>query len=114
MESSMQFMSAFDLFIACYVLYYAVKGDGKVYENEYPKEMKEAYRKLMRSFCWILGIGMLPLSVCQYIYGFTSPWSLAIMFYGAGCIAYFLITDYIKFKKPLKESGRNKNLPKKK
>ena len=59
-------MMIFDIFIAIYLLYYAIKGSGKAYENDYPEEMQEAHRKLLRTFCWITGVPLLVLSILEY------------------------------------------------
>lgn len=62
------FMLYFNLFIAVYVLYYAIRGTGRIYENDYPQAIKEDHAKLLRKFCWIVGLGMLPLTVLELVY----------------------------------------------
>jgi len=49
MDGAFNFMMIFDIFIAVYLLYYAIKGSGKAYENDYPEEMQAAHRKLLRT-----------------------------------------------------------------
>ncbi|MDR1620647.1 MAG: hypothetical protein LBS18_08320 [Clostridiales bacterium] len=46
----------FELIIGAYLLYGAVTGKGKIFQNENVKKGMEAqYKKRMRLFCWILG-----------------------------------------------------------
>jgi len=55
-------MTLFELFIAVYLLYSAVKGDGKLYENEYLNCSREEYVKGMRILALITGLLMLASS----------------------------------------------------
>ena len=99
MQQSYDFMLYFNIFIAIYLLYYAIKGTGKIYENEYPKEVKEAHAKFLRKFCWIVGIAMLVLTVLELMY--TELVFLAwieIGFVGAAVIIYIVVA-HIKFRK---------------
>lgn len=98
MASSMNFMIIFNIFIAVYLLYYAIKGSGKIYENDYPAEMKEAHAKFMRKFCLITGIGLLILSIFEYIYGFESVFSIMSIVYVLGCIVVYLVVFKVRFK----------------
>ena len=99
MQQSYDFMLYFNIFIAIYLLYYAIKGTGKIYENEYPKEVKEAHAKFLRKFCWIVGIAMLVLTVLELMY--TELVFLAwieIGFVGAAVIIYIVVA-HIKLRK---------------
>lgn len=100
-DSSMNMMVIFDVFIAVYLLYYAVKGEGKLYENDFPKAMQEEHRKLLRKFCWITGTPMLVLSVLEYIYSYRSVWSYIVIGYGLACVAVYVIIFRVRFGKYL-------------
>ena len=104
MGSSMNFMMIFNIFIAAYLLYYAIKGTGKVYENEYPKAMQESYMKFMRKFCWITGIGMLILSILEYINKSNSIFTVISIVYVLGCVVLYFILFRVKYKEFLKKS----------
>jgi len=107
-DQAMGFMSMFNIFIAAYVLFYAIKGTGKVYENDYPKAMKEEHAKFMRTFCWVLGLGLLPLAVLEYAYGSDSIWFIISMIFVAVCIAAYFILFRIKFKQYLSKPKKKK------
>ncbi len=49
------FMSLFMVFIGVLALYAAITGKGPVFNNEYPKSMKEDANKMLRKFCWYVG-----------------------------------------------------------
>ncbi len=113
MEGAFNFMMIFDIFIAIYLLYYAIKGSGKAYENDYPEEMQEAHRKLLRTFCWITGVPLLVLSILEYTSaeGIQSPWSIVSIIYILACVVAYFIIFRVKFKEYLRDP--RKNLPKK-
>lgn len=100
-DSSMNMMVIFDVFIAVYLLYYAIKGDGKLYENDFPKAMQEEHRNLLRKFCWIAGAPMLVLSVLEYIYSYRSLWAYIIIGYGLACVVVYVILFRVRFAKYL-------------
>lgn len=106
MESTLNFMSMFNIFIAAYVLYYAIKGSGKVYENDYPKEMKAEHAKILRIFCWVVGVGMMPLAILEYKDGFNSIWTTISIFFVLGCIAVYVVIFRKKFGKYLKKPAK--------
>jgi di/tricarboxylate transporter len=60
------------LFAAVYVLYYAIRGKGKIYENDYPKAIQEEHSKFLRKFCWVIGLGILPLTILEFIFEHSS------------------------------------------
>lgn len=113
MDGAFNFMMIFDIFIAVYLLYYAIKGSGKAYENDYPEEMQEAHRKLLRTFCWITGAPLLVLSILEYMSaeGIRSPWSIVSIIYILACVVAYFIIFRVKFKEYLRNP--RKNLPKK-
>ncbi|NLT97931.1 MAG: hypothetical protein GXW96_07270 [Christensenellaceae bacterium] len=49
------FMSLFMVFIGVMALYSAITGKGPVFNNDYPKAMKEDANKMLRKFCWYVG-----------------------------------------------------------
>ncbi|MBD5560451.1 MAG: hypothetical protein HDQ87_08890 [Clostridia bacterium] len=101
-DSSMNMMVIFDVFIAVYLLYYAIKGDGKLYENDFPKAMQEEHRSLLRKFCWITGVPMLVLSVLEYMYSYRSMWSYIVIGYGLTCVVVYVIVFRVRFGRYLK------------
>ena len=100
-DSSMNLMVIFDLFIAAYLLYYAIKGEGKLYENDFPKAMQEEHTKLLRKFCWIAGVPMLILSVLEYMYSYRSVWAYIVIGYGLACVIVYVIIFRVRFAKYL-------------
>ncbi len=104
MSSSLDFMMIFNIFIAAYLLYYAIKGSGKVYENEYPKAMQESYLKFMRKFCWIAGVGMMVFSILEYLNGFDSIFSILSIVYVLGCVVTYFVLFRVKYKEYLKKT----------
>ncbi len=113
MDGAFSFMILFNIFIAVYLLYYAIKGTGKVYENDYPAEMKEAHAKLLRKFCWIAGVPLLVLSVLEYMsnQGISSIWGIISIVYILGCVVGYFIIFKVRFKEYLRDP--RKNVPKK-
>ncbi|MEG0257020.1 MAG: hypothetical protein RR632_01825, partial [Christensenella sp.] len=109
MQGAFNFMILFDIFIAIYLLYYAIKGSGKAYENDYPEEMQAEHRKLLRLFCWITSVPLLVLSVLEY----TSPdkamsvWSIISIVYILSCVVAYFIVFRVKFKTYLKDPRKN-------
>ncbi len=108
MASSMNFMMLFNIFIAIYLLYYAIKGSGKAYENDYPKEMKESHNKMLRKFCWITGVGLLILSILEYQAGFDSVWSIVSIVFVLGCVVTYFILFRVRYKQYLSKPKPNK------
>ena len=101
-SQQMDFMLYFNIFIGVYLLYYAIKGTGKIYENEYPKEVKEAHAKFLRKFCWIVGIAMIALTVLELNFRELTflAW-IEISFVGAA-VVFYVIVAHIKFKQKKK------------
>lgn len=96
------FILYFNLFIAVYVLYYAIRGEGKIYENDYPKAMKEDHAKFLRKFCWIIGLGMLPLTILELAFQGSAEVSILSWInigYVFACIVVYLILFRIRFGK---------------
>ena len=117
MQGAMDFMTLFDAFIGVYLTYYAIRGEGKLFEGDYPKEMQEENKKILRIFCWVIGPPMIVFSVLEYIYGFGTIWStISIIYVLAGVVGY-VIVFYKKFGHilhPKKDSKKGKPAKKKK
>lgn len=113
MEGAFNFMIIFDIFIGVYLLYYAIKGSGKAYENDYPEEMQAEHRKILRMFCWITGAPLLVLSILEYMSPdkAMSIWSIISIIYILACVVAYFIVFRVKFKEYLKDP--RKRLPKK-
>jgi hypothetical protein len=69
-----QMMAGIMVLIGAMALYYAITGRGKVFENDYPKGMKEEANIMLRKFLWIvyawayyIGLVVLPLIIVYYI-----------------------------------------------
>ncbi len=92
------FMLYFNLFIAVYVLYYAVKGTGKIYENDYPKEIKEDHARFLRKFCWVVGIGMLPLTIMELVLQ-GNPYIAFFSWANIGFVLVCIVVYLIVFRK---------------
>lgn len=118
MNEAMSFMGIFNVFIAVYLLYYGIKGTGKIYEGDYPKEMRESHNKMLRKFCLIVGIPMLGLSILEYMYGFQSIWGTLNICYVLGAVIVYLIIFYSRYRKYLQPNkaavSTKKNSKKKK
>lgn len=91
------FMLYFNLFIAAYVLYYAIRGQGRIYENDYPKAIKEGHAKLLRKFCWIVGLGMLPLTVLELVYD-TNNQASVFSWINIGFVLAAIVTYLVIFR----------------
>ncbi|MDL2234975.1 hypothetical protein LJC07_02335 [Christensenellaceae bacterium OttesenSCG-928-L17] len=60
----MDMLNGFQALIGAYLLYCAITGKGKLYENDNVKEgMEQTYKKRMRQFAWALG----PLMIAQCV-----------------------------------------------
>lgn len=101
-------MVVFDVFIAVYLLYYAIKGSGKLYEGgDYPKEMREEHCRMLRKFCWIVSVPMLVLSVLEYIYSYMSIWGIILIVYVLVCLTVYFILFQKRFRKYLRPEKAN-------
>lgn len=101
-SQQMDFMLYFNIFIGIYLLYYAIKGSGKIYENEYPKEVKEAHAKFLRKFCWIVGIGMIILTVLELTFKDIPYLAWVEIGFVAAAVIIYLVVAQTKFKQKKK------------
>lgn len=102
MAGAMDFMTIFNVFIAVYLLYYGIKGTGKLYEGDYPKAMRESHNKLLRKFCLIVGFPMLAMSILEYMYGFMSIWGTLNICYVLGAVVVYFIIFQMRYRQYLK------------
>jgi hypothetical protein len=92
-------MLFFMLFAAVYLLYYAFRGEGKIYENDYPKAMQEEHRNYMRKFCWIVGIGILVFTALEFFNPNNGFFSWLNIGFVLGAVVVYLIIFRKKFGK---------------
>ena len=96
------FMLYFNVLIAIYLLYYAIKGSGKIYENEFPEEAKKAHNTFLRKFCWIVGVAMLVLSALELIFK-AEEWAVILawtnIIFVLAAVVYYIIIFKKKFGK---------------
>lgn len=95
-----QFMAAIIVIAGLMSLYYAITGKGKVYENDYPKAMKEDANKMMRNFLWFIGPFATIAGVLEMV-GFEWAFWLGFLMLPA-IIVYFIIFRR-RFKEHLKK-----------
>ena len=102
----LDFMFYFNILIAIYVLYYAFRGKGRIYEVDYPEEARIEYCRMLRLFCWVVGIFMLVLSIAElilyntpelYVYSSIVSWINIICVLVA--VVVFIIVTKKKFGK---------------
>ena len=46
-------------------MYYAIRGKGQIYDVDYPEEAKKEYCRMIRIFCWCVGIFLLVISIIE-------------------------------------------------
>lgn len=84
-------MAGITAVIGVMCFYYAITGQGKVYQNEYPKAMKEEANALLRKFMWIFG----PIAVASGVLELVGyPWG----FYVGLVILPLIVVYYIIFR----------------
>jgi hypothetical protein len=81
-------------------IFYAITGQGKVYENDYPKAMKEEANQYLRKFLWIIGPIALASGVLEFI-GYD--WGFWIGFIILPAIVVYYIIFRRRFKQYLKK-----------
>lgn len=90
------FFSIFQIVIGAYLIYAAITGKGKLYENDNLKESisREKYVKKMRLYALVTGIVMLAGAVLEYT-GIVSPVSpLGWVIWGAGFLCILVMAVY--------------------
>jgi len=95
------FMAMFQILIGVYALYAAFKGEGRMYKNDYPEEIKPEANKMLRIFCFVMGPVMLASGILEYLGLKWTYWvTMPIVFAG---IAVYLVIFYKRFGKILKK-----------
>lgn len=109
-SSSNLVMVIFKAFIAVYLIVGAIRGKGRLIDNEYPKCKPETYRLVMRILCAVTGIiilinsgveflansaygARLPLTVEEYAKLGTVLWAVGLAALLALVVANILLTD---------------------
>lgn len=66
-SSSNMVMVIFKAFIAVYLIVGAIRGKGKLIDNEFPKCKPETYRRVMRILCAVTGVVVLLNSAVEFL-----------------------------------------------
>lgn len=96
LQSMDQFMSIIMVIAGLMSFYYAITGKGKVFENDYPKEMKEDANKLLRNFLWLIGPFALISGILQLI-GYAWAYWISLV------VLPEIVVYYIIFRKRFKQ-----------
>lgn len=80
-------------------MYYAITGQGKAFENDYPKSMKEEANSMLRKFLWIIGPIALASGVLELV-GY--PWGYYVGLAIIPLIVVYVIMFRSRFKDVLK------------
>ncbi len=108
--SSNMVMVIFKAFIAGYLIVGAIRGKGRLIDNEYPKCKPETYRLVMRILCAVTGIivlinsgieflanssysALLPLTAQEYAKLGTVVWAIGLVALLALVVANIMLTD---------------------
>jgi len=87
------------MFVGALFLYFSITGDGKVYEKEYPKAMKEDAKKMLRVFLLVIGIIALGTGLLVF-FNYESAYWLGLVIIIISIIVYYFIFRS-RFKKYL-------------
>ena len=90
------FFSIFQLVIGAYLIYAAITGKGKLYENDNLKEniSREKYVKKMRVYALVTGIVMLIGAVLEYADVVSPVSALGWVIWGAGFLCILVMAVY--------------------
>lgn len=101
MQEMNQLMAGIMVLAGAMSLYYAFTGNGKVYENDYPKAMKEEANKFLRAFLWMIA----PIALASGILEFSGfSWGYFIGL----AILPMIIVYYILFRRKFREYLKKK------
>ena len=109
MQSSFGMLTMFELLIGVYLIYAAIKGDGKLYENDYLKCSREEYVKGMRRLALLTGVIML-LSSGLELLGITEPNSVLswiLWFITFGSIILMMVYSVKKTDREAAKAGKS-------
>lgn len=98
-------MTMFELFIGVYLIYAAIKGDGKLYENEYLNCSREEYIKGMRKLAVITGVLMIASALLELV-GVVDPVSVTGLILWAVSFASIIVMMVYSVKKTDREAAR--------
>lgn len=106
-------MTMFELFIGIYLIYAAIKGDGKLYENEFLNCSREEYVSGMRKLAVLTGALMLVSSGLE-LAGVVDPVSaIALILWAVsfGSIILMMVFSIKKTDREAAKAGRPTNRP---
>ncbi|MDD6044758.1 MAG: hypothetical protein PUC76_03810 [Clostridia bacterium] len=109
MQSSFGMLTMFELLIGVYLIYAAIKSDGKLYENDYLKCSREEYVKGMRRLALLTGVIML-LSSGLELLGVTEPNSVLswiLWFITFGSIILMMVYSVKKTDREAAKAGKS-------
>lgn len=101
MQEMNQLMAIVMVIAGAMSFYYAFTGNGKVYENDYPKAMKEEANKFLRLFLWIVAPIALVSGVLELI-GYDWAYLIGM------AILPMIVVYYIIFRRKFKEYLKKK------
>lgn len=101
----MEFFNYFEIILGIYLLYAAITGKGKYYENPYTKVPREQYVKVMRILALIVGV-MIMISPALQLLGVLQPnspvswvlWGVTMLGIITMLVANVKMTDRAKAK----------------
>lgn len=98
-------LTMFELLIGVYLIYAAIKGEGKLYENEYLNCSREEYVKGMRKLAALTGVLMI-LSCGLELSGIIAPASIAGLVLWAVSFASIILMMVYSMKKTDREAAK--------
>ena len=102
-------MTMFELFIGIYLIYAAIKGEGKLYENEYLNCSREEYVKGMRILALITGLLMLASSGLELLNVVDPVSALGIILWVMTfiCIVLMMVNSVKKTDRAAAKAGKS-------
>ncbi len=101
MDEMNKMMAIFMAIAGGFAIYSAITGKGPVYNNDYPKAMKEEANKMLRTFCWIIGPLALVTGILDYM-GMTWAYWVSLATILPAIVVYMVIFRK-RFKQYLKK-----------
>jgi len=89
----MSFFNGFQVLLALYLLFQALRGKGRIFQNDYLKIPREKYVKIMRLLCLFTGIFMLSAAVLELSGLMKTGTPLSWILWGLtmlGCFSFIL------------------------
>jgi len=97
-----QLMNIIIVVAGAMAIYYAITGKGGVYNNDYPKEIKEEANNFTRKFLWILGPVALISGLLPFFQGLEWTYWIGMILILPTIIVYVILFR-MKFGKYLKK-----------